>query len=92
VATDDLTRALDDAGAAYELRLHAHTESAFAEAQALGLEPEDVARHLSSRRSRATCAPSSRLPAAGGCGLRARVSGAPCGSPQRADVVASRGA
>ena len=46
MATDDLTRALDDAGAAYELLPHAHTESAFAEAQALGLEPEDVAKTL----------------------------------------------
>jgi prolyl-tRNA editing enzyme YbaK/EbsC (Cys-tRNA(Pro) deacylase) len=33
-------------GAAYELLPHAHTESAFAEAQALGLEPDDVAKTL----------------------------------------------
>jgi Ala-tRNA(Pro) deacylase len=46
VATEDLTRALDEVGAAYELLPHAHTESAFAEAEALGLEPDDVAKTL----------------------------------------------
>jgi prolyl-tRNA editing enzyme YbaK/EbsC (Cys-tRNA(Pro) deacylase) len=46
MATEDLTRALDAAGAAYELLPHAHTESALAEAQALGLEPDDVAKTL----------------------------------------------
>jgi len=46
MATEDLTRALDEVGAAYELLTHAHTESAFAEAQALGLEPDDVAKAL----------------------------------------------
>ena len=46
MATEDLTRALDEVGAAYELLPHAHTESAFAEAQALGLEPDDVAKTL----------------------------------------------
>jgi Ala-tRNA(Pro) deacylase len=46
VATEDLTRALDEAGAAYELLPHAHTESALAEAEALGLEPDDVAKTL----------------------------------------------
>ncbi len=46
MATEDLTRALDEVGAAYELLTHAHTESAFAEAQALGLEPDDVAKTL----------------------------------------------
>jgi Ala-tRNA(Pro) deacylase len=46
VATEDLTRALDEAGAAYELLNHAHTESALAEAQALGLAADDVAKTL----------------------------------------------
>jgi len=46
VATDDLTRALDEVGAAHELLPHAHTESALAEAQALGLEPDEVAKTL----------------------------------------------
>jgi Ala-tRNA(Pro) deacylase len=46
VATEDLTGALDEAGAAYELLPHAHTESALAEAEALGLEPADVAKTL----------------------------------------------
>jgi Ala-tRNA(Pro) deacylase len=46
VATEDLTRALDEAGASYELLPHVHTESALAEAEALGLEPEDVAKTL----------------------------------------------
>jgi Ala-tRNA(Pro) deacylase len=46
VATEDLTRALDDAGVTYELLEHAHTESAAAEADALGLTPADVAKTL----------------------------------------------
>jgi prolyl-tRNA editing enzyme YbaK/EbsC (Cys-tRNA(Pro) deacylase) len=46
VATEDLTGALDEAGAAYELLPHTHTESAFAEVEALGLEPDDVAKTL----------------------------------------------
>jgi len=46
VATDDLTRALDEAGVRYELLPHAHTESAIAEADALGLTPDDVAKTL----------------------------------------------
>ena len=46
MASEDLTRALDEAGAAYELLPHAHTESAFAEAVALGLSPDDVAKTL----------------------------------------------
>jgi Ala-tRNA(Pro) deacylase len=46
VATEDLTRALDEAGAAYELLPHAHTESALGEAEALGLSPDDVAKTL----------------------------------------------
>jgi len=46
VATQDLTGALDRAGVAYELLEHAHTESAAAEAEALGLAPADVAKTL----------------------------------------------
>jgi Ala-tRNA(Pro) deacylase len=46
VATEDLTQALDDAGAAYELLTHAHTESALEEAQALDLSADDVAKTL----------------------------------------------
>lgn len=46
MTTEDLTRALDQAGAAYELLPHGHTETALAEAEALGLEPEDVAKTL----------------------------------------------
>jgi Ala-tRNA(Pro) deacylase len=46
MATDDLTRALDAAGVSYELLEHAHTESAAAEAEALGLAPADVAKTL----------------------------------------------
>jgi Ala-tRNA(Pro) deacylase len=39
-----LTRALDDGGAQYELLPHRHTETARAEARALGLEPDEVAK------------------------------------------------
>jgi Ala-tRNA(Pro) deacylase len=46
VATEDQRARLTRWGAAYELLPHAHTESAFAEAQALGLEPDDVAKTL----------------------------------------------
>jgi len=46
VATEDLTRALEEAGAAYDLLPHVHTESAFAEAEALGLGLDDVAKTL----------------------------------------------
>jgi Ala-tRNA(Pro) deacylase len=46
VATEDLMRALDAAGAEYELLAHAHTESALAEAEALGLSADDVAKTL----------------------------------------------
>jgi Ala-tRNA(Pro) deacylase len=46
MATENLTRALDAAGVAYELLPHAHTESALAEAQALGLPADDVAKTL----------------------------------------------
>jgi Ala-tRNA(Pro) deacylase len=46
VTTEDLTRRLDAAGARYELLPHAHTESAVAEAKALGVAPADVAKTL----------------------------------------------
>jgi Ala-tRNA(Pro) deacylase len=46
VATQELTRLLDEAGARYELLPHAHTESAVAEARALGVAPADVAKTL----------------------------------------------
>jgi Ala-tRNA(Pro) deacylase len=46
VATDDLTRVLDEAEVGYELLPHAHTESAVAQAEALGLTPADVAKTL----------------------------------------------
>src|SRR6266540_4843229 len=46
VATEDLTRALDEAGVDYELLPHTHTESATAEAEALGLSAADVAKTL----------------------------------------------
>jgi Ala-tRNA(Pro) deacylase len=46
VAREDLTRVLDEAGARYEVLPHAHTESALAEAEALGLESADVAKTL----------------------------------------------
>jgi Ala-tRNA(Pro) deacylase len=46
MATADVTRTLDEAGVDYELLPHPHTESAAAEAQALGLDPADVAKTL----------------------------------------------
>jgi Ala-tRNA(Pro) deacylase len=46
VATEDLTSALDRAGVEYELLPHRHTESATAEAEALGLSAADVAKTL----------------------------------------------
>jgi Ala-tRNA(Pro) deacylase len=46
VATADLTRVLDEAAVPYELLSHAHTESATAEAEALGLAAADVAKTL----------------------------------------------
>src|ERR671936_886300 len=42
----DLTRTLEEAGVQYNLLPHAHTETAAAEAEALGLEPADVAKTL----------------------------------------------
>jgi Ala-tRNA(Pro) deacylase len=44
VATDDVKRALDEGGAQYELLPHAHTESALAEAEALGVDPSEVGK------------------------------------------------
>lgn len=46
MATEDLTRALDEAGARYELLPHARTESAAAEAEALGIASAAVAKTL----------------------------------------------
>lgn len=46
MAPSDLTNVLDEAGVAYELLSHAHTETAVAEAQALGLPPSQVAKTL----------------------------------------------
>jgi Ala-tRNA(Pro) deacylase len=46
MATSDLTSTLDEAGVKYELLPHAHTETAAAEAEALGLQPADVAKTL----------------------------------------------
>jgi Ala-tRNA(Pro) deacylase len=46
MATSDLTSTLEEAGVEYELLPHAHTETAVAEAEALGLEPADVAKTL----------------------------------------------
>lgn len=46
MGTEDLTTVLDAAGARYDLLPHAHTESAAAEAEALGLAPADVAKTL----------------------------------------------
>ena len=46
MATEDLTRVLDEAEVGYELLPHAHTESATDEAKALGVSPEDVAKTL----------------------------------------------
>jgi Ala-tRNA(Pro) deacylase len=46
MATSDLTSVLDEAEVSYELLPHAHTESALAEAEALGVSPDDVAKTL----------------------------------------------
>jgi Ala-tRNA(Pro) deacylase len=46
MATSDLKTALDDAGVSYELLPHPHTETALAEAEALGVAPDDVAKTL----------------------------------------------
>lgn len=44
MASPDLTRVLEAEGVDYELLPHGHTESAVAEAEALGLDPTDVAK------------------------------------------------
>jgi Ala-tRNA(Pro) deacylase len=46
MAASDLTRALDEEGVAYELLPHAHTETATAEAEALGVDPAEVGKTL----------------------------------------------
>jgi Ala-tRNA(Pro) deacylase len=46
VPSQDLTSALEAQGVDYELLPHAHTESALAEATALGVDPGDVAKTL----------------------------------------------
>jgi Ala-tRNA(Pro) deacylase len=46
VAVTDLTKALDEAGATYELLHHDHTERAASEALALGVPPDEVAKTL----------------------------------------------
>jgi Ala-tRNA(Pro) deacylase len=46
MAPETFTRVLDDAGAAYEVLPHAHTETAAAEAEALGLPAHEVAKTI----------------------------------------------
>jgi hypothetical protein len=46
VATEDLTRMLDEAGVRYEFLPHSRTESAAAEAKELGLAPDEGAKTL----------------------------------------------
>jgi Ala-tRNA(Pro) deacylase len=46
MAASDLTKALDKAGAEYELLKHPHTETAAAEAEALGVDPGEVGKTL----------------------------------------------
>jgi Ala-tRNA(Pro) deacylase len=46
LASAEVTRALDEAAVSYELLRHAHTQSAAAEAEALGLAAADVAKTL----------------------------------------------
>jgi len=46
VAVSELTDVLDKADVKYELLPHPHTESALAEAKALGVEADDVAKTL----------------------------------------------
>ena len=45
-AENDVTSSLDEAGLGYELLPHARTETAAAEAEALGVEPDEVAKTL----------------------------------------------
>ena len=46
MATTTITAALDEAAVRYELMPHAHTDTAQAEAAALGVSPEEVAKTL----------------------------------------------
>src|SRR2546430_9225376 len=46
MASTDVTRALEAAGAEHDILPHAHTESALAEAETLGLDPADVGKTL----------------------------------------------
>jgi prolyl-tRNA editing enzyme YbaK/EbsC (Cys-tRNA(Pro) deacylase) len=46
MASEDLTGLLDAEGVEYELLPHRHTESALAEAEALGVDPVDVGKTL----------------------------------------------
>jgi Cys-tRNA(Pro) deacylase len=46
MAASDLTKKLDKAGAEYELLEHSHTETAAAEAEALGVDPGEVGKTL----------------------------------------------
>ena len=46
MAAQALIDALDKAGVEYDVLPHAHTESALAEAEALGVSPDDVAKTL----------------------------------------------
>jgi Ala-tRNA(Pro) deacylase len=46
MAEQDVTSVLEEAGIEYELLPHSHTETAAAEAEALGLNPEEVAKTL----------------------------------------------
>ena len=46
MAEKGITSVLDEAGVEYELLPHAHTETAAAEAEALGVDPKDVAKTL----------------------------------------------
>ncbi len=46
MGSNDLTRVLEAEGVEYELLPHGHTESALAEAEALGVDPTDVAKTL----------------------------------------------
>jgi Ala-tRNA(Pro) deacylase len=46
MAPETFTRVLDEAGAAYEVLPHAHTETAAAEAEALGLPAHEVAKTI----------------------------------------------
>ena len=46
MAAVDVTKVLDDAGVEYELLSHPHTETAAAEAEALGVDPGEVGKTL----------------------------------------------